>query len=109
MNWNGGSQMKIDWTPGVPQSPSDRPDFYASEAGDYSVWVEIIRNCPEESETPGNRWVWMIDGPDNEGIMNILASGVEYGAAAAIQTAERAVHLRQHGVRSDVTGTRRPK
>ncbi|MBD8877674.1 hypothetical protein [Roseibium polysiphoniae] len=38
--------------------------------------------------------------------MSILASGVEYGAASARQTAERAVHLRQHGVTSDFTEKR---
>ncbi|MGS4989928.1 hypothetical protein ACVDG9_18335 [Roseibium sp. RP-7] len=46
----------------------------------------------------------MLDGPGEDGFVKTLAVGIEDSADDARRAAESAVHLRQHGVTSDVTG-----
>ncbi|SUB01918.1 Uncharacterised protein [Pannonibacter phragmitetus] len=45
----------------------------------------------------------MLDGPGEDGFVKTLAVGIEDSADDARRAAESAVHLRQHGVTSDVT------
>lgn len=94
--------MKLDWTSGVPRPVplpgSGGPDFYSADSGIFELWVERLQEYPA-----GRRWIWMLDGPGDDGFVKTLAVGVEDGADAAFQAAERAVFLREHGVTSDVT------
>jgi len=99
--------MKIDWTSGVPRPvplpDPGGPDFYSADTGIYELWVERLQEYPE-----GRRWIWMLDGRGEDGIVKILAIGVEDSADDALRTAERANLLRTCGVTSDVTESRRP-
>jgi GTP cyclohydrolase III len=59
------------------------------------------------SEDPDDRWVWVIDKLDDDRHPECVAIGIERTASDALQEAERALHLREHGVTPDVTEYRR--